>query len=440
MPCSPISTEESYVSSSHFNAAAADPGMPSELSSTDDPALIRAAVRRTHRAERLKSIVLIAPLFFFILIVFAAPIALLLTQAVDNREVGATLANTSRALAEWDGQALPNDQAYDALARDLGSSPYKDIAEVAKRVNYYQPGMRSLVIKSGRVLGKLDGVATAAELRKTDSRWNDIESWHALQHALPAYTDFYLLNSVDLVRTAEGSIVKRSASEAIYQDVIGRTFGISLTVTLICLVLAYPLAYLIATSSRRTANILLIFVLLPFWTSLLVRTTAWVVILQSAGPVNSVLAWLGFIDAAHPLALVHNRIGVLIAMVHILLPFMVLPIYSVMKGISPAYMRAALSLGAPPWKAFISIYIPLSMPGVSAGVLLVFIIALGYYITPALVGGPRDQMLSYFVEYFSNQATNWGMAAALSAILLVLVAVMYGVYCKMVGLDKLRMG
>jgi len=170
-----------------------------------------------------------------------------------------------------------------------------------------------------------------------------------------------------------------------------------------------------------------------------VRTTAWVVLLQTNGVVNSVLAWLG-VTGPEGLTLIYNRVGVLIAMTHILLPFMVLPIFSVMKGISPVYTRAAASLGAPPSSAFWRVYMPLTLPGVSAGCLLVFILALGYYITPALVGGPRDQMVSYFIAYFANQVTNWGMAAALSAVLLGIVLLLYAVYNRVVGVDQLRIG
>lgn len=223
-------------------------------------------------------------------------------------------------------------------------------------------------------------------------------------------------------------------------DVLIRTFVVSASVTVICLFLGYPLAALIARSKGAVANTLLILVLLPFWTSLLVRTSAWVVLLQGRGVINSALIWLGLIDPAHPLDLIYNRIGVLIAMTHILLPFMVLPIYSVMKSIPPVYLRAASSLGAPPMSAFFRIYLPMSMPGVSAGGLLVFILALGYYITPALVGGPGDQMVSYFIAYYSNQVTNWGMAAALSTILLVAVLILYAVYNRIVGIDRLRIG
>jgi putative spermidine/putrescine transport system permease protein len=277
-------------------------------------------------------------------------------------------------------------------------------------------------------------------LKEIDDRWAEPVTWSVIRRALPASTDFYLLASVDLRRNAQGSIVAASDDNAIYRDVIARTFAISASVTLICLLLGYPLAYWIATAPPRTARLLLLMVLLPFWTSLLVRTTAWVVVLQSGGVVNSLLGWLGLVDPQHPLELIHNRIGVLIAMTHILLPFMVLPIYSVMKGIPPNYMRAAASLGAPPGSAFLRVYLPLSLPGVSAGCLLVFILALGYYITPALVGGPQDQMLSYFIAYFASQVTNWGMAAALSATLLVLVLLLYALYHRLVGIDKLRMG
>jgi len=257
---------------------------------------------------------------------------------------------------------------------------------------------------------------------------------------MPELTDFYLLAALDLSRDETGAISGVTPENAVHVEVLIRTFVVSASVTVICLLLGYPLAALMARSKGVVANTLLILVLLPFWTSLLVRTSAWVVLLQSRGVVNSALAWAGIIDPAEPLDLIYNRIGVLIAMTHILLPFMVLPIYSVMRSIPPVYLRAASSLGAPPVAAFWRVYLPMSMPGVSAGALLVFILALGYYITPALVGGPRDQMVSYFIAYYSNQVTNWGMAAALSAILLVAVLILYAVYNRLVGIDRLRIG
>ena len=205
----------------------------------------------------------------------------------------------------------------------------------------------------------------------------------------------------------------------------------SAVVTFYCLLLGFPLAYFMATQPTKTANTLMIFVLLPFWTSILVRVAAWLVLLQTEGLVNQALMWIGLVDT--PLQLVFNSTGVYIAMVHILLPFMILPMYSVMKGISPVYLRAAVSLGCPPFKSFWKIYFPQALPGVGAGGLLVFILCMGYYITPALLGSPKEQMASYFVAFYTNQTINWGMAAALSAILFAATLVLYMVYSRLVG-------
>ncbi len=228
------------------------------------------------------------------------------------------------------------------------------------------------------------------------------------------------------------------AQQAIYLDIFARTFTIGAGVTLLCLLLGYPLAYKLATLPTRISNLLMILVLLPFWTSLLVRTAAWVVLLQREGPINGVLQALGLTD--HPLQLVYNRFGLYVAMTHVLLPFMVLPLYSVMRGIPPQYMRAAASLGAEPLRAFLKVYLPQTVPGIGAGCLLVFILAIGYYITPALVGGTNDQMVSYFVAFFTNQTINWGMAAALGAVLLAATLVLFALYARLVGLDRLKLG
>ena len=411
-------------------------------SAGDEQRAAKRRLARLHSIGRWKALALIAPLFLFLLAVFLVPIAILLTRAVDNREVSAVLPKTTAALVDWKADSPPTAAAADALIADLRASPREAVAEVAKRLNYYQSGLRSLLLKTAREVNAADPASASAieKLKEIDERWADPATWGVIQRALPQQTDFYLLAAVDLKRDAQGAIRQASDDNAIYRDVIARTFAISGSVTLICLLLGYPLAFWIATAPAATARKLMLLVLLPFWTSLLVRTTAWVVVLQSGGVVNSLLGWLGIVDPAHPVELIHNRIGVLIAMTHILLPFMVLPIFSVMKSIPPNYMRAAASLGAPPLSAFLRVYLPLSLPGVSAGGLLVFILALGYYITPALVGGAQDQMLSYFIAYFASQVTNWGMAAALSATLLVLVLILYAVYHRIVGIDKLRMG
>ena len=225
--------------------------------------------------------------------------------------------------------------------------------------------------------------------------------------------------------------------QAIYLGIFLRTFWISFVVTALCLLLGYPLAYKLASLPARISNLLLILVLLPFWTSLLVRTGAWVVLLQREGVVNDVLIALGL--TSEPLQLVYNRFGVFVAMTHILLPFMVLPLYSVMRGIPPQYMRAAASLGARPLRAFLRVYLPQTVPGIGAGCLLVFILAIGYYITPALIGGINDQMVSYFVAFFTNQTVNWGMASALGTVLLIVTLLLFALYARLVGIDRLRL-
>lgn len=404
-----------------------------------DTAALTRRLRRLKRRGQVKALLLVAPLMLFLLSVFVLPIGMLLTRSVDNSDVSLALPATTAALANWNGQDIPGEPLFAALAADLKISSREDVAEVAKRLNNYESGIRSSLLKTARGMRKAQA-PYREQFIETDSRWATPERWRAIKQALPRMTDFYLLAALDLQRSEMGSITGVTPDNAVHLDVLSRTFVVSISVTILCVLAGYPLAALMARSKGWVANMLLILVLLPFWTSLLVRTSAWVVLLQSRGVVNSGLIWLGLIDAAQPLDLIYNRIGVLIAMTHILLPFMVLPIYSVMKTIPPVYLRAASSLGAPPWSTFWRVYLPMSMPGVSAGGLLVFILALGYYITPALVGGPRDQMVSYFIAYYANQVTNWGMAAALSAILLVAVLLLYAIYNRLIGIDRLRIG
>jgi len=404
-----------------------------------DGAALARRLRGLRRKGQVRALLLVAPLMLFLVAIFVLPIGMLLTRSVDNSDVSRTLPATVSALAGWDGQSVPGEAAFAAFAADLKAASREDVAEIAKRLNYYETGMRSRLLKTARTIRNAEAPFQQAFV-DIDEMWGTQRSWQVLQQAMPRYTDFYLLGALDLTREANGNVASVSPDNAVHLDVLVRTFVVSASVTLICLVLGYPLAALIARSKGVVANTLLVLVLLPFWTSLLVRTSAWVVLLQSRGVVNSALAWAGIIDPSQPLELIYNRIGVLVAMTHILLPFMVLPIYSVMRGIPPVYLRAASSLGAPPFMAFWRVYLPMSLPGVSAGALLVFILALGYYITPALVGGPRDQMVSYFIAYYSNQVTNWGMAAALSGILLVAVLILYAVYNRLVGIDRLRIG
>ncbi len=402
---------------------------------------LKVKLRRTERMRRLTALVLVGPLFVYLMITFVFPILAMLSLGVENPEVPEVLPRTAAAVRGWDGEALPDESVAHALVSDLREAyGAKTHGKAAKRLNYDISGFRSLLMKTARDVAAIDlAVPTGLEtLTAIDPRWGQHDYWVAIKKAAAPYTPFYLLAAVDRTQDVHGRILPTPAEEAIYVDVIGRTFKISLVVTLACFVLGYPLAYLLATLPTRISNLLMILVLLPFWTSLLVRTTAWTILLQDHGVLNDTARWLGL--WSEPIQLVHNRIGVYIAMTHILLPFMVLPLYSVMKTISPTHMRAAASLGAPPALAYWRVYVPQSMPGIGAGCLLVFILALGYYITPALVGGPRDQMLSYFIAFFTNQTLNWGMAAALSIILLALVLMLFAVYHRMVGVDNMKLG
>jgi putative spermidine/putrescine transport system permease protein len=214
----------------------------------------------------------------------------------------------------------------------------------------------------------------------------------------------------------------------------------SLVVTAATLLIGYPIAYLLASLPLRTSNLLMILVLLPFWTSLLVRTSAWIVLLQQNGVVNDALVWLGIVADDARLAMMFNATGAVIAMTHILLPFMILPLYSVMKGIPPSYVRAAKSLGATNWTAFWRVYFPQSVPGVGAGAILVFILAIGYYITPELVGGPTGVFISNRIAFHISSSLNWGLAAALASILLALVLILYWLYDRIVGIDNVKLG
>ncbi len=412
-----------------------------EVMRTADGVPLKVKLRRAERRRKAWALALIAPLFVFLIVTFIVPILSMLVLGVRNPEIPEVLPRTSAAIAAWEGTGLPDEEVLEAFVSDMREAKEaRIIGRAGKRLNYDKSGFRSLMLKTGRRLPPPDTPSSelAAKLIKIDKRWGKIEYWSAIKKAAMPVTDFYLLAALDRTRDTLGNVVKVPDRQSIYVVVLVRTFWISLVVTVACLLLGYPLAYLLATLPTRISNLLMILVLLPFWTSLLVRTTAWLVLLQRQGVVNDLAVYLGLYDDR--IQLIHNRAGVYIAMVHILLPFMVLPIYSVMKGISPTHMRAAASLGANPVRSFIKVYMPQTIPGVGAGVLLVFILSLGYYITPALVGGPQDQLLSYFIAFHTNQTLNWGMAAALSMVLLVLVLIFFVIYNRLVGIDKMNLG
>ena len=400
---------------------------------------LRRALRRSRRREQLRAAVLVLPLFLFLAACFVVPIGAMLSRGVIDTDIARILPTVTAALKTWDGRDLPPESAYAALIADIRvAREAGNLASAATRLNYDVPGFRTLFFSTGRQLpAELKGTARDA-LIGIDPKWGERETWAAIRRAGGPATDFYLLGALDLRRDADGSIVGAPPEQRVFRNVLVRTLWISAMVTLICLVLGYPVAYVIAAQPPGRAAVLLFLVLLPFWTSLLVRTVAWVVLLQREGVLNSLFLSLGIVN--EPLKMIFNRFAVYVAMVHVLLPFMVLPIYAVMRSIPPAYLRAATSLGAKPFTAFRRVYVPQTLPGIAAGCLMVFIQALGYYITPALVGGADDQMISYFIAFYASRTVNWGMAAALSIMLLAATLALYAVYNRLVGVERMRLG
>ncbi|MBL0951296.1 MAG: ABC transporter permease [Pseudomonas sp.] len=401
---------------------------------------LKQRLARAERFNRLKSKALILPLLLFLLLTFLLPIGALLLRSVDNPEVVGSLPRTVEAISAWDGRGLPDESVYQAIASDIVEARRnQSLGDLSKRLNMELAGFRSLVSSTARKLPLREEPASYQEaFLDLDERWGDPAYWQVIRRNASPVTPYYLLAALDHRIDDLGELAKATPDQAIYLDIFARTFWMSLVITAICLVLAYPLAYLLANLPTRSGNLLMILVLLPFWTSILVRVAAWIVLLQSGGLINSALISLGIIE--QPLQLVFNRSGVYVAMVHIILPFMILPIYSVMKGISPSYMRAAVSLGCHPFASFWRVYFPQTLAGVGAGCLLVFILSIGYYITPALLGSPNDQMISYFVAFYTNTTINWGMATALGGLLLAATLVLYVVYSWLVGASKLRLG
>ena len=418
--------------------------LASTLPGAADARGLRRSLARADQRRKLRAIALTLPLLIYLALTFLVPIGVLLERAVENPEVANALPRTAAALAGWNREGTPSAEAYAALAHDLASLPdSSDAGALARRLNSEVPGARSLVMTTYKALPlpQITPASPATEVRSAllalDARWGEAPYWQAIAKNRSRWTPDYLLNSVDLRRNAKGAVVRVEPDQRAFGRILVRTFEISLVVTLWCLMLAYPLAYWLTTLPRRKANVLMILVLVPFWTSILVRVAAWIVLLQSEGLVNHALIGLHVIN--QPLALLFNRTGIVIAMVHILLPFMILPLYSVMTSVPPTYLRAAVSLGSTPLAAFFRVYVPQTYPGIGAGALLVFILSIGYYVTPALLGGPNDQMLSYYIAQYTNVNVNWGMACALGALLLAATLVLYAIYRRVTN-SELSLG
>ena len=344
-----------------------------------------------------------------------------------------------KVLKGWDQKSYPDEKFYKALYKDLISAQKFMTGKASTRMNYEKPGWKSLVKKSRRGFNKIKDPPYKDAMIKIEKRWGDVTVWQSLYTMKDPYTTGYYLNAFDRKYDVNENIIMQPEERQVYVMLWWRTFFLSLIVTIGCLVLAYPTAHLLATLPLKYSNLLMICVLMPFWTSLLVRIVAWMVMLQQEGVINDALVMSGILSDENRLPMMYNFTGTVIVMIQILLPFMILPIYSVMKGIPPSYMRAAQNLGAKPSLAFLKVYMPQTLPGVGAGVILVFIVAIGYYITPELVGGKDGKLIGNMVAYHMQKSLNWGLAAAMGAVLLGAILILYWVYDRIVGIDNMKL-
>lgn len=415
-----------------------------EILTTADGVPLKASLNRALRRERNISLLLVTPLFVFVLIAFLFPIADMLFLSVDNKIVVEKLPRTVPLLADWDetGTVLPDEQIYKALVQDINAGTVdKTILRLGRRLNFEQGGMSSLFRRSVRKLKHLkEPESYKAATIWIHRKWGDLATWRLIKRLSGKFTPTYFYSAVDGGVDKAGHFVRNPENQRIYLKLFVRTILLSLLITLFTIILGYPISYLLATLPTKLSNLLMILVLLPFWTSLLVRTTSWITLLQREGVINDLLVGIGIVDNAHRLTMIHNQIGTIVAMTHILLPFMVLPLFSVMKTIPPNYMRAARSMGATQFRAFLRIYLPNTVPGIGAGCILVFILSIGYYITPSLVGGTSGTFISNLIAYHVQGSLNWGLGAALGTMLLMLVLALYVLYDKVVGLDNIKLG
>ncbi len=410
------------------------------LLTTADGRPLREALGRAQLKAKRRAFLLVLPLLAFIVITFLWPIAQVLHQSAYNPKFSDNMPQIGAWFEANPIGTEPDEAAFAALAEDLkAAAAAKTVAVAGERVNYEMPGTRSLFTSAGRKAKTLEPPYKEAVLA-LDEKWGEPELWGVMRQVSSPYTTDFYLAALDLERDPQGSIVQVAENEQVYVNLFLRTFAMSAAITVICLILGFPIAHLLSVLPMRYSNLLMILVLLPFWTSLLVRTTAWMVLLQGNGVVNNILVWFGVVADDNRLEMINNLMGTVIAMTHILLPFMILPLYSVMRPIPPSYVRAARSLGATSWTAFRRIYLPQTIPGIGAGGLLVFILSVGYYITPALVGGASGQLISNLIAFHVNKSNNWSLAAALATILLAAILLLYWLYDRLVGIDKLKLG
>ena len=411
---------------------------------TTDGIPLEVSLKKAEKKNKIKAFLLVAPLLLFLIITYVFPIGEMFSRSIDDKMITNMLPKTFKEMKKWDGQELPPEEVFAAFYYDFKVLVEKqEHGKLGQRLNKEKNGFNSITKKLFRQVKrkKIDeSISIKEQVMKVHKRWRNVEYWQAIKRTAPPYTLAKYLKGMDMYYGADGSITQVDEDRRIHRILWLRTLEIAFFVTLFCFLMGYPIAHLLATLPMKYSNLLMICVLLPFWTSLLVRTASWMILLQQQGVVNDLFVLIGLVADDNRPEMMYNKVGTYVAMTQILLPFMVLPLYSVMKTISPSLMRAGKSLGGTPFVAFWKVYFPLTIPGIGAGCLLVFILAIGYYITPALVGGASGTLISNQIAFHMKQTLDWSFASAMGLMLLSGVLVIYWIYNKLVGVDNIKLG
>ena len=411
---------------------------------TTDGIPLEVSLKKAEKKNKIKAFFLVAPLLFFLFLTYVFPIGEMFTRSIDDKMVTNMLPKTFKAMEKWDGKELPPEEVFAGFYSDFKLLVENQTqGKLGQRLNKEKNGFNSITKKLLRQIkrNKIDeSISIKEQIMKVHKNWRNVEYWQAIKRTAPPYTFAKYLKGMDMYFAPDGSIAQVDEDRRIHRILWLRTLEIALFVTIFCFLMGYPIAHLLATLPMKYSNLLMICVLLPFWTSLLVRTASWMILLQQQGVVNDFFVMIGLVSDDSRPEMMYNKVGTYVAMTQILLPFMVLPLYSVMKTISPSLMRAGKSLGGTPFVAFWKVYFPLTIPGIGAGCLLVFILAIGYYITPALVGGASGTLISNQIAYHMKTTLDWSFASAMGLMLLSGVLVIYWIYNKLVGVDNIKLG
>tara|TARA_B100000131_G_scaffold8379_1_gene8795 strand:+ start:94 stop:1356 length:1263 start_codon:yes stop_codon:yes gene_type:complete len=411
---------------------------------TTDGIPLEVSLKKAEKKNKIRAFLLVCPLLLFLIITYIFPIGEMFTRSIDDKMITNMLPKTFKAMENWDGQELPEEEVFVGFYEDFKILVEKtEQGKLAQRLNKEKNGFNSIIKKLLRQVKrkKIDETVSIKEqIMKVHKRWRDVEYWRAIKRTAPPYTGAKYLKAMDMYLDQNNKITQVDEDRRIHRILWLRTLEVAFFVTLFCFIMGYPIAHLLATLPMKYSNLLMICVLLPFWTSLLVRTASWMILLQQQGVVNDFFVMIGLVADDNRPEMMYNKVGTYVAMTQILLPFMVLPLYSVMKTISPSLMRAGKSLGGTPFVAFWKVYFPLTIPGIGAGCLLVFILAIGYYITPALVGGASGTLISNQIAFHMKTTLDWSFASAMGLMLLTGVLVVYWIYNKLVGVDNIKLG